>query len=252
MKIVLPIAFALMPALAAAAGAEPTVAEILKLSDEAHGGFKDLTTESKLVIREPGQAVGREYQFLTISKGNEKRLVRFLAPGDVKGMGMLVEGRDTMYAFLPGFQRVRRLGTHVKNQSFMGSDASFEDMSEGALTGVYEGKLVGTEANDWVVELTLISGKEGEFPRRKVWIDKTIHQLTRIEDFDAKGQNVRSSLRTQYKKDEGEGEHYTPWNIKIVDHRRNDHSTEIIMLSAKVNQKVADDVFSQRSLVRGQ
>src|SRR4051794_3890350 len=91
---------------------EPTPAEILKLTDKAHGDFVDLTTEAKLVIREPGQSSGREYQFVTISRGNEKRIVRFLAPGDVKGMGMLVENRDTMYAFLPGFQRVRRLGTH--------------------------------------------------------------------------------------------------------------------------------------------
>src|SRR5438034_8947398 len=79
--------------IAARAGAEPSVAEVLKLTDKAHGDFTDLTTDSKLIIREPGQSAGREYQFLTISRGNEKRLVRFLAPGDVKGMGMLVEGR---------------------------------------------------------------------------------------------------------------------------------------------------------------
>ena len=237
---------------AAAEEKTPSAAEILKLSDQAHGGFTDLTTESKLIIREPGQDKGREFQFLTISRGNDKRMVRFLAPGDVKGMGMLVEGRDTMYAFLPGFQRVRRLGTHVKNQSFMGSDASFEDMAEGAMTGVYDAKVVGNEGTDWVLELTLLPGKESEFPKKKIWVDKKIHQLTRIEDYDAKGQNVRSQLRTNYKKDEGPVDHYTPGDIKITDHRRNDHSTEIIMLSAKVNQNVPDDVFSQRSLVRGQ
>src|SRR5438105_5036688 len=173
-----------------ARGGEPTAAEILQLTDKAHGDFVDLTTDSKLIVREPGQAAGREYQFLTISRGNEKRLVRFLAPGDVKGMGMLIENRDTMYAFLPGFQRVRRLGTHVKNQSFMGSDASFEDMAEGAFTGFYEPRLVGTEGNEWILELTLLPGKEAEFPKRKVWIDKTIHQITRLEDYDAKGGNV--------------------------------------------------------------
>ena len=58
-----------------------------------------------------------------IQKGTTKRLVRFLAPGDIKGMGMLVESADTMYALLPAFgNRVRRLGTHQVSQSFMGSD----------------------------------------------------------------------------------------------------------------------------------
>ena len=117
---------------------------------------------------------------------------------------------------------------------------------------VFEPKLVGSEGNDWILDLTLLPGKESEYPRLKVWIDKTIHQLTRIVDYDAKGTNVRSETRTGYKKDEGDGVHYTPWDIKIVDHRRNDHSTEIVMLSVKVNQHISDDVFTQRSLVRGQ
>src|SRR4051812_20065079 len=105
-KIPFAFAFALVAAAPAAAdAAEPTAADVLQMTDKAHGGFVDLTTDSKLIVREPGQTTGREYQFLTISRGNDKRIVRFLAPGDVKGMGMLVESRDTMYAFLPGFQR---------------------------------------------------------------------------------------------------------------------------------------------------
>ena len=105
---------------------------------------------------------------------------------------------------------------------------------------------------DHLMCYTIKDDKEGDFPKRKIWIDKTIHQATRIEDYDAKGTNVRSQVRSDYRKDEGPVEHWTPYNIKIVDHRRNDHATEIIMLSSKVNQKVPDDTFSQRSLVRGQ
>src|SRR5438445_378170 len=101
-------AASLLPSLARAG--EPTADEILKMQDKAHGNFVDLTSEAKMIIREPGQTVGREFTFMTISKGNEKRLVRFTSPGDVKGMGMLTESRDTMYAYLPGFNRVRRLG----------------------------------------------------------------------------------------------------------------------------------------------
>lgn len=236
-----------------ALAAEPTAAEILKLTDDAHGGFADLTTDSKMTIFEPGQTTGREFQFKTISRGNNKRLVRFLAPGDVKGMGMLVENRDTMYAFLPGFERIRRLGTHVKNQGFMGSDASFEDMAEGAFSGVYEPKFISVEGTDWVLELNLIAGKEGQFPKMKIWVDKALHHgLTRIEEYNAKGENVRSQIRSDYRKDEGPITHYTPYKIKFVDHIRNGHSTEIIQLSTKVNQNVKDDEFSQRSLVRGQ
>lgn len=234
------------------AGATITPAEILVRVDKAQGDFEDLTTESKLVVREPGQATGREYQFVTISKGSEKRIVRFLSPGDVKGMGMLIEGRDTMYAFLPGFQRVRRLGTHVKNQTFMGSDVSTEDMAAFKMAEVYDARLVGEEEGNYVVEVTARPGKEVEFPRRKLWIDKKIFQPVRLEDYDAKGVNVRSTTRTDYRRDEGPVEHWTPFRMTIIDHRRNDHTTELLMTSARVNQKVKDDAFSQRQLVRGQ
>mgnify|MGYP000882274439 FL=1 len=243
--------FGLASAPASVLAGEPTAVEILKMVDVAGSNFKDLTTDSKMVVKEPGAANGREYRFLTISRGSEKRIVRFLEPGDVKGMGMLVEGRDTMYAYLPGFERVRRLGTHVKNQSFMGSDASFEDMAAGNLADLYDAKVISAEGGEWVIELTIKAGKDSEFAKRKLWVDKGHHQATKIEDYDAKGTCVRTQTRTDFRKDEGPGEHFTPFKLVIVDHRRNEHSTEILMMSAKVNQNVPDDTFSQRALVRG-
>ena len=232
---------------------EPTADEILKLQDKAHSNYQDLTSEAKMVIREPGQAAGREFGFTTISKGNEKRIVRFTSPGDVKGMGMLTENRDTMYAYLPGFQRVRRLGTHVKNQGFMGSDATFDDMAEGAFSPVYKPTYAGADEGNWILDLELRPNQSAEFTKRKIWVDKKMHQITRMEDFDAKGVKVRTQTRTNYIKDSDDGGgHYTPGVIKITDHRRNDHNTEIVMSSTKANTGVPEDVFSQRSLVRGQ
>ena len=81
--------------------------------------FTDGEFESKLFIRDPsGQS--REIDFTTYQKVPDKRLVRFSAPGDFKGMGVLVENKDVMYVFLPGFQKVRRVGTHVKNADLHG------------------------------------------------------------------------------------------------------------------------------------
>lgn len=252
MKKSLAIAFLLgLAPVAAQADATPTADQILKLQDDAYSNFDDLTTETKMTVREPNETSGREYRFVTISRKDGKRVVRFLSPGDVKGMGTLIESRDTMYAYLPGFHKVRRLGTHVKNQSFMGSDASFEDMADATLTGVYKPTLVGGEGDEWLLDLALLPGRESEYPKKKIWIDKKIHMITKIEDYDEKGKLARTQTRTYGPKDEGPVEHYTPTKILIVDHRRNGHSTELEMLSVKVNQKVPDSAFSQRALVRG-
>lgn len=239
-----------LTAVTARAG-EPSAAEILKMTDAAHSNFKDLSIESVMIIREPGATAGREFTFNTWMKGEDKRLVRFTGPGDVKGMGMLTEGRDTMYVYLPGFQRVRRMGTHLKAQTFMGSDLNYEDMNEGLYTGLYEPKFIGVEGTNWVLELNLIKGQTAEFPKLKMWIDKTIHQSTRIEFYDDKGVKARTSIRSGWAKDEGPGEHYSPASVKMVDHRRNDHSTEIVIKKSKANSDLSDDLFSQRSLTRG-
>ena len=232
---------------------EPTADEILKLQDKAHANFKDFTVDATMTIREPGQKTGRQFSFTTISRFDEKRLVRFTAPGDIKGMGMLTESRDVMYAFLPGFQRVRRLGTHVKNQGFMGSDATFEDMAEGQFTGTWKPTLAGSEGDNWILDLALVSGHESEFAKKKIWVDKKMHQITKMEDYDAKGTKVRTQTRGGYVKDtEDNGGHYAPGVFLIVDHRRNDHSTELVFSNPKANTNVPEDTFSQRSLLRGQ
>jgi outer membrane lipoprotein-sorting protein len=229
-----------------------TAEEILKKADDTYSNYTDLIIEAKMLIYEPGATTPREFAYTTTMKGVSKRLVRFTAPGDVKGMGMLLEDRDTMYVYLPGFQRVRRMGTHAKNQSFMGSDFGYEDMAETTYSGTWTPKLVGTEGNNWVLDLTINKGKESEFPRQKLWIDKTRFAATKIEFYDATGKLARTETRTDFRFDNGSKGHYSPYEVTIIDHRRNDHRTTMKFISVKADTHVPDDTFSQRALVRGQ
>jgi outer membrane lipoprotein-sorting protein len=220
--------------------------EVLQKVDIAMNNFSDGTFESKLRVMEPnGQA--REYGFTTFQKVPEKRLVRFSSPGDVKGMGVLVENRETMYVFLPGFQKIRRVGTHVNNTNFMGSDFAYEDMSQTAFSPIYDAKLLSQDDKSWLLELTpKIAG--GDCAKMKMTVDKTAHQPTRMECFDAAGKNIKTQERIDYKLENG---HYNPSKIIITDHRRNDHKSEIDFLGVKLNSGLKDDLFTQRSLIRG-
>jgi outer membrane lipoprotein-sorting protein len=231
-----------------AAAGDPTGPEVLGKVDAALSAFKDAIFESKLVLKQPNGAA-REYVFTTYQKAPDKRLVRFSAPGDVKGMGVLVENKDTMYVFLPGFQRVRRMGTHIKNQSFMGSDFSFEDMSEIAYSHIYDAKLVGSDEKNWILELNAKAGLDLEFPKVKLWSDKSMFQPTKMEYSDTAGKKLKTQLRTEYYKDSPL--HWQPGKVTIIDHRRNDHTSEIVFTSTKIDPGLSDDIFSVRSLVRG-
>jgi len=230
------------------ARADETGPQVLEKMDHALNALTDGTFESRLLVHEG--AAAREYGFVTIQKVPDRRLVRFTSPGDVKGMGVLVENAETLYVYLPGFQKVRRMGTHVKNQTFMGSDFSFEDMSQTRYGLNYDAQLLSQDDAAWTLELKAKDKKELEFPHLKVWVDKTTHQPTRIEYYDQAGKKLKTQLRSDYKKDSPE--HYNPGKVVVIDHRRNDHTSEIIFTSSKLNTRVKDDVFSVRSLVRGQ
>jgi len=231
-----------------AAAAEPTGPEILAKVDAQLNAFNDAIFESKLLVKQ-ADGKAREYQFVTYQKVPEKRLVRFLAPGDVKGMGMLVENRDTMYVYLPGFQKIRRLGTHVKNQSFMGSDVGFDDMSQTTFGATYDAKLVGSQGDSWQLELTQKSGLDLEFPKMRMWIDKAKSVPLKMEFLDHSGKKLKSQIREDYKQDSPK--HWQPMHITFIDHRRNDHTSEIVFSSSKLDTGLSDDLFTQRALLRG-
>ncbi len=227
--------------------ADPTGPEVLAKIDHALNCFKDAIFESKLLVKQAdGQA--REYGFVTEQKGS-KRLVRFTSPGDIKGMGVLVESDASMYVFLPGFQRVRRMGTHVKNQTFMGSDFGYEDMSQTAFSSSYDSKLVGGDDKNWIVEMTPKPGIDIEYAKLKVWADKSMFQPTKIEYYDNAGKKLKTQERLDYHKDSPE--HWQPGRIVMTDHRRGDHKSEIVFSSSKIDGGLNDDRFSVRSLVRG-
>jgi outer membrane lipoprotein-sorting protein len=241
--------FAVAAMAAPARAADPTGPDVLAMVDRALNAFNDAVFESKLFVKQPdGQA--REFAFTTYQKNPDKRLVRFNAPGDVKGMGVLIESKETMYVFLPGLQRVRRMGTHVKNQSFMGSDFSFEDMSAITYSHLYDSKLIGCDDQSWILDLTQKAGQDLEFPHLKLWSDKRMFQITRIEYYDTAGRNLKTQIRTEWRKDSPE--HWQPYRVTVVDHRRNDHTSEIVFTNTRIDGGLGDDLFSVRSLVRGQ
>src|SRR3954469_12854804 len=214
----LAILFALVPTVALA---DPKGQEILGKVDKMMNNFNDGVFESKLLVKTPDGS-SREYGFTTFQKNPDKRLVRFTATGDVKGMGVLVENAETMYVFLPGFQRVRRMGTHIKNQTFMGSDFGFEDMSQTSFSPTFDPKVVAEDDKTVTLELNAKAGKDLEFPKMRMVVDKTMMVPLKVEYMDAGGKKMKTQVRDGYKKDEGR-EYYAPARVVMTDHRRNDH-----------------------------
>jgi len=60
----------------------------------------------------------KERETVMWQKG-DKRLIRFLSPAEDRGVGFLSLSDERMYLYMPAFNRVRRIASHVKKKSFM-------------------------------------------------------------------------------------------------------------------------------------
>ena len=79
----------------------------------------------------------RERQFISASlydsvNNIEKRILKFLAPADIKGTGFLIYDYDTkednLWIYLPAVGKTRRIASTESNNSFMGSEFRNSDL----------------------------------------------------------------------------------------------------------------------------
>jgi hypothetical protein len=63
---------------------------------------------------------------------NDRLLIRFTYPNDIRGTGFLVwerpDGDDERFLYLPALGRVRRIAGSEAQESFVGSDFTYEDI----------------------------------------------------------------------------------------------------------------------------
>ena len=82
--------------------------EILSQLDRNLTLVKDQAYDAELQVIRDGK-VQKTLMFNVKLKGLAMKLIRFTAPGDVKGMAVLTTADNLMYVYLPSYQRVRRV-----------------------------------------------------------------------------------------------------------------------------------------------
>ena len=80
-----------------------------------------------------GRARDRALTLLTLRRAEgDRSLIRFTYPNDIRGTGFLVwehpAGDDERFLYLPSLGRVRRIAGSEAQESFVGSDFSYEDI----------------------------------------------------------------------------------------------------------------------------
>ncbi len=118
----------------------------------------------------------------TFEDSTEKRIIKFLAPAEVEGTGILIfdyeNEADDMWVYLPALRKTRRIVSSEKSSSFMGSEFSNADMTVPSLED-FKYNLLGTEKTGgvdcWKIESVPVNmDKEEEFgySRSVRWIGR--------------------------------------------------------------------------------
>lgn len=216
-------------------------ATILKKMDDVMYSPKDMTGKNKIVLID--KAGKEEVREATIQqKGNDKRIFRFTAPASQAGISVLSLPNDVMYLYLPAFGKERRIATSAKNQNFAGTDFSYDDMESVLFSVKYTPKLVKTEGNVFVLELTPIGGKS-DYSKVMVRVNKTDYYPELMEYYD-KGNTKVKEAKYIFKKI---GNYWNVAEIEMSDLKKN-HKTKMQMSDVKYDTGLTDDDFTVRKL----
>jgi outer membrane lipoprotein-sorting protein len=221
-------------------------AAILAEVDKRAAAFDDQSYTATMQIYKEG-ALKKTLVFFAVMKGLDKQFIQFVAPGDVAGMKVLLEGGDAnnLYLYVPEFKKVRRVAAHMQNQGFLGSELNLSDMIV-EMAPYYDATIAKSEGSLTELVLTTKAGKETAYPKIALTIDGSKGGVTQLVYFDGSGAEVRKQQRDEWVKIDGK---LVPTKISMTNLKTKD-VTVITMSEIKVNQNVGDDLFSRRNLLR--
>ncbi len=237
--------------IAAAALAEdpppPTVEEILDRMD-AQMTFDSRSSVSRMLIITPEET--REKQFRSFARGQEDAFMVFEKPRRDAGTKFLkLEGN--LWIYFPRTEKTVKISGHLLRQSMLGSDFSYEDMTENPkMLEVYDGELLESEEIEgepcFVIHLT--EKERGmSYPERRYWVSKNTLLPVREERYAKSGRLLKVVRFVDVKQFE---DRRFPTRLIMEDKLKEGSRTEVILDELKFKIPEPEGIFDRRNLRR--
>ena len=183
----------------------------------------------------------------------EKSTMFFKSPADVKNTSFMNfsyddDRDDDQWLYLPALKKVKRISGGSKDDYFMGSDFTYEDM-EKRNPNKDEHKLLKTETLNgetcYVVEST--PKEEGQYSKRVAWVIKDKWIPLKIEFYDEDEELLKVLTIEKYEKLQGY------WIIvsQLMENVQREHKTVIGLTNIKIENGIGDTYFTQRAMMKG-
>lgn len=181
-----------------------------------------------------------------MQKGCCKRMTKFTSPADQKGIAFLSLPNDNLTMYMPAFGKTRKVAGHVKNTKFAGTDYTYEDMEAKKYTDKYNPKILKTEKDAYVLELTPKDLSKSEYGKINMTVRSADNYPTLVEYFDKNGKIIKKMTSSNIKK---VGK-YLMAHQTVLEDLRSGTKTKMELSNLKFDTKLSDDFFTERYLTR--
>jgi hypothetical protein len=186
----------------------------------------------------------------------DQTLVRFTYPNDIKNTGFLVwehpGADDERFLYLPALGRVRRIAGAEKQESFVGSDLSYEDIGGRDLADysyAFADQNASWTAPDgsqhaaWSLE-SRAKDRNADYPRTVSLVRKDTFVVVHADIYNARNERVKVFDVKRLERVDG------IWTVLAlaVANERDKTRTELETASIQYNVGLTDNDFSRRQL----
>ena len=183
---------------------------------------------------------------------SKKQIIWFLAPADDKGVAFLKieqDGKDDeMRLWSPAFNKVRRISSKQKADSFMGSDMSYEDMTSRELeeyTYTLKGSEIINDIDYYLLESVPNPELDSEYSKHLSWVSKSDYLVMKEESYDRSDRILKIKL-IKYMKLKG---YDVPQDMYVENVQKN-HNTRLTFDNLELDTGVKDNLFQEKNLKR--
>lgn len=196
------------------------------------------------------------YTRLQANGSDNMRLVRFLAPADIKGTATLLiehaSADDEMWIYLPALGKVRRLSAGNKKDSFVGTDFSYGDVV-GYKVEEWQHKLLNEENHDgnpcYVIESMPANADVAQnsgYSKRVTWVRKDNFVAARLEMYGPDQRLLKRIVANDIRQ-VGVNKRWQPM-LSEAENLQTGHRTSIRFEAFRADQNVAEKLFTPKEL----
>lgn len=230
--------------------------EIMKKNQDLYKGDTAIYQMKMTLTSKNGKPRIREIAYYFKDYGStDKTVMFFLTPKDIEGVGYLMwgydeEGKDDdTWLYMPSSGKERRISGSDKDNYFMGTDFTYDDIGDRELTKD-DFNLLGEEEIDgftcWKIEC-IPHDKSERSSRRIYWIRKDSYVCQKGELYNRQNKLERVLTMSDIEQIEG------IWTVKkmYMENLASGHSTLLETKNITYNQPLSDSMFTVAELKKG-